>query len=131
MTDPCKDCGKVHPEPMLHPMKALAKMLKLAPVFVPFGPGSPFGPPPNPNTAFLRKPLFTKSQPLTSDELRSRFHAEKKRAHHKACRFLVEPDLFLNYVSCGKCKLALGADDVFWKSIYPPKRKKKKKRGKK
>jgi hypothetical protein len=73
-----------------------------------------------------------KSRPLTSGELRTRFQDGGKRAHHKACRCLVEPDVFLDYVSCGQCNVALGKDDVFWKSIYGKKKRKNlKKRGKK
>jgi hypothetical protein len=83
-----------------------------------FGPRQPL----NPKTAWLREPAYTKSRPLTTEELKARLVEDGKRAHHRACRRLVNAVPLLDYVSCAKCNVSLGEDDVFWKSFY---RKKK------
>ena len=86
-----------------------------------FGSGPPPAPP-NAKSAWLREPMYTKSRPLTSVGLKAVWMGEGKRAHHRVCRYLASPDPFLDYVSCPKCNVSLGEDDVFWKSVY---RKKK------
>jgi hypothetical protein len=101
-------------------------MPSLMPVAIPggllsalFGPRQP---PQSLKTAWLREPVYTKSRPLTAEDLKARLLEDGKRAHHRACRRLANPVPLLDYVSCATCNVSLGEDDVFWKSFY---RKKK------
>ncbi len=137
----CQECGEVCPKALTKhmalggkPPPQLAKLLGAQGqgmvVPVPMLPGGlfsllggvPFG---DPKTAFLREPMYTKSRPLTTDELKKRLRADGKRAHHRTCRRLANPIPFLDYVSCAKCNVSLGEDDVFWKTYYMKKGKKR------
>ena len=119
MSDPCPDCGKVHPVcpdcGKVHPHKVMKLPPHMKNLAAMFGgvPGQMLLLPPhatrrqNPKTAFLREPMFTKSRPLTAAELKVRWVSDGKRAHHRACRRLAAPVPFLDYVSCSKCNVAL------------------------